>query len=105
MVYRVVVSPRALKEIKEAIDYYATISEKAPIRFITEMNGINLILSLHLFFRIYYKKVRQSPWNFFHIHFSFILKKSQKQYVFCHAFIIAEILTKDRFDFLFKANN
>ena len=34
MDYKIVVSPRALKEIENAIDYYALYSTDAPIHFI-----------------------------------------------------------------------
>lgn len=65
MGYKVEVSPRALKEIEEAIDYYTTLSENTPIRFITEINEIYLILSSHPFSRIYYKNVRAIPMKIF----------------------------------------
>ncbi|CAN1500002.1 hypothetical protein MCERE19_00460 [Spirosomataceae bacterium] len=35
MAYKIIVSPRAQKEIENAIDYYALYSVDAPINFIT----------------------------------------------------------------------
>lgn len=78
MVYKVDVSPRALKEIEDAIDFYATLSENTPIRFITELNGIYLILSLHPFFRIYYKNVRAIPMKIFPYSLYFYIDEKSK---------------------------
>lgn len=65
MAYKILVSPRALKEMEEAIDYYAALSENVPSKFITDINGIYLMLSHHPSFRIYYKNVRAIPMKFF----------------------------------------
>ena len=58
MAYKIVVSPRAQKEIENAIDYYAIYSTDAPINFISELKRAYEILEMNPFFMICYKNVR-----------------------------------------------
>jgi len=65
MVYKIIISPRAQKEIEEAIDYYAIRSSDAPMDFISSLNETYNILSVNPHFRIYYKNVRSIGLNVF----------------------------------------
>ena len=58
MVYRIIVSPRAQKEIEDAIDYYTQHSVDAPLNFITILKDTYKILEEKPFQRIRYKNVR-----------------------------------------------
>jgi toxin ParE1/3/4 len=58
MAYKIIVSPRAQKEIENAIDYYALYSKDAPINFITKLKEAYNILSTSPFFRVRYRNVR-----------------------------------------------
>ena len=52
------ISPRAQKEIENAIDYYAVNSLDAPLNFIRILEETYAILSEDPFFRVRYKNVR-----------------------------------------------
>lgn len=58
MDYKITVSPRALKEIEKAIDYYALNSNDAPFNFIESLKETYSILSSDPFYRIRYKNIR-----------------------------------------------
>jgi len=58
MAYRIIVSPRAQKEIQDGIDYYALHSVDAPHNFINILNITYKILEEKPFLRIRYKNVR-----------------------------------------------
>ena len=58
MDYKVIVSPRAQKEIENAIDYYALYSSDAPVHFIAVLKEAYNILETNPFFIICYKNVR-----------------------------------------------
>ena len=58
MAYKIVVSPRAQKEIIKAIDYYLERSEDAPSNFITQLEKCYAFLESNPFFVIRYKNVR-----------------------------------------------
>jgi len=58
MAYRIVVSPRAQKEIENAIDYYALYSEDAPQNFVVILKNTYDRLAEDPFFRVRYKNVR-----------------------------------------------
>ena len=55
MVYRIIVSPRAQKEIENAINFYAIYSIKAPKNFIESVKAAYATLELHPHFAIRYK--------------------------------------------------
>ena len=61
MEYKIVVSPRALYEMEDAIDYYAQFSKIVPSQFIGEINRIYSIIQHHPFFSICYKNIRTIP--------------------------------------------
>jgi toxin ParE1/3/4 len=58
MAYKVIVSPRAQKEIENAIDYYALYSVDAPVNFIATLKEAYSTLETNPFFRVRYKNVR-----------------------------------------------
>lgn len=58
MVYKIIVSPRAQKEIEIAIDYYALYSENAPEKFILFLKYSYQALAINPFFTVFYKNVR-----------------------------------------------
>jgi len=58
MAYRVIVSPRAQKEIEDAIDYYTVHSTDAPLNFIAQLKDSYDILEENPFSRIRYKNIR-----------------------------------------------
>ncbi len=58
MAYKIIVSPRAQKEIENAIDYYALYSSDAPVHFISLLKEAYETLETNFFFRVRYKNVR-----------------------------------------------
>ena len=58
MAYKIIISPRAQKEIENAIDYYAVNSLDAPLNFIRILEETYAILSEDPFLRVRYKNVR-----------------------------------------------
>ena len=55
MAYRVIISPRAQKEIEEAIDYYLQNSKDAPKNFIINLENAYQTLEKFPFFKVRYK--------------------------------------------------
>lgn len=58
MGYKIFVSPRAQKEIENAIDYYALYSTDAPVNFIAVLKESYKVLEINPFFRVRYKNIR-----------------------------------------------
>jgi len=58
MAYRIIVSPRAQKEIENAIEYYALYSVDAPINFVTVLKDTYDNLAENPFSRVRYKNIR-----------------------------------------------
>lgn len=58
MAYKVIVSPRAQKEIENAIDYYALYSSKAPLNFVISLQDAYSALKDNPYFRVLYKNIR-----------------------------------------------
>ena len=58
MAYSIVITERARKEIKNAIDYYASNSNVAPINFSAILKDAFDTLTTHPFFAAKYKNVR-----------------------------------------------
>ena len=54
MAYKIIVSPRAQKEIENTIDYYALYSTDAPVNFITTLKESYLTLETNPFLRVRY---------------------------------------------------
>jgi len=57
MAYNIIVSPRAQKEIENAIEYYALYSIDAPKNFIAALKEAYSILEINPFFRVRYKNI------------------------------------------------
>lgn len=58
MTYKIIVSPRAQKEIENAIDYYALYNVDAPFDFISALKEAYGTLVTNPFFRVRYKNIR-----------------------------------------------
>jgi toxin ParE1/3/4 len=58
MVYKIIVSPRAVKEIENAVEYYSLYSAKAPLHFIDEIKQCYLQLESNPFLRVRYNNIR-----------------------------------------------
>ena len=72
MAYRVIISPRAQKEIEEAIDYYSQNSNDAPKDFIINLENAYRTLEKFPFFKIRYKsiralKIRKFPYSLYYV--------------------------------------
>ena len=77
MVYKISISPRAQKEIENAIDYYALYSIDAPVDFISELKDAYNTLETNPFFRICYKNVRFFKLKKFPYSLYFIIDENQ----------------------------
>ncbi len=78
MVYKVIVSPRAQKEIENAIDYYALYSESAPLNFITALKEGYGTLETNPFFKIQYKNICALKLHRFPFSLHFIVDEKRK---------------------------
>lgn len=58
MAYNIIVSPAAQKEIENAVEFYVSKSNLAPINFIKAIQDTYETLALNPFFRLRYKNVR-----------------------------------------------
>lgn len=58
MVYNLIVSPRAQKEIEKAIDSYIPNYSDIPNNFVIQLESVYNTLKINPFFRIRYKNVR-----------------------------------------------
>jgi plasmid stabilization system protein ParE len=58
MAYKIIVSPRALKEIENAVDYYALYSSDAPANFIFMLKEAFSTLETNPYFNKKYKNIR-----------------------------------------------
>lgn len=58
MVYKIIVSPRAQKEIENAIDYYLINSIDLPLNFISSIKSTYKTLETNPFFLVVYKNIR-----------------------------------------------
>ena len=58
MAFKIIVSPRAQKEMENAIDYYALYSIDAPKDFIAVLKETYATLETSPFFRVRYKSIR-----------------------------------------------
>jgi plasmid stabilization system protein ParE len=77
MAYKIFVSPRAQKEIENAIDYYALYSSDAPLNFITALKAAYNSLKTNPFFRVRYKNVRTLKIKRFPHSLYFIINENQ----------------------------
>ncbi len=78
MVYKLIISPRAQKEIENAIDYYSLYSKKAPQSFINFLNDAYSTLQTNPFFSIHYDKIRSLKINKFPFSIYFTINEIQK---------------------------
>ena len=58
MTYQVITSPRAKKEIANALDYYNLYSNETPINFINALEDCYHLLADNPFYRVSYKNIR-----------------------------------------------
>ncbi len=65
MAYKIIVSPRAQKEIENAIDYYALYSIEAPLNFISSLKKTYGTLETNPFFRNRYQNIKAIKINKF----------------------------------------
>jgi toxin ParE1/3/4 len=80
MAYKIIISPRAQKEIENAIDFYALYSDNAPRNFITTLKNTYQILSQNPFsHRVRYKSVRALKLNKFPYSLYFDINQTQKR--------------------------
>lgn len=77
MVFKVVVSPRALQEIENAIEYYGFYSTDAPLVFITALKESFKKLETSPFYRVRYKDVRSIKIKKFPYSLYFIINESK----------------------------
>ena len=72
MVYKIIISPRAVKEIENAIDYYALYSESASHNLIASITDYYKTLEINPHFSIRYKnirslRIRRFPYSLFYV--------------------------------------
>ena len=77
MAYRITVSPRAQKEIENAIDYYALYSNDAPLNFLTQVIVSYEVLALNPFYEVRYKNIRYLRLNKFPYSLYFTVDEKQ----------------------------
>lgn len=77
MAYKIIVSPRAQKEIENAIDYYALYSTDAPVNFIAVLKEAYTTLETSPFLRVRYKNVRALKLKRFPHSLYFIINENQ----------------------------
>lgn len=78
MTYKIIVSPRAQKEIEDAIDYYSLKSQKAPKTFISLLKDAYRILELNPYFKLRYKNIRSMKIHKFPYSLYFTIDESDK---------------------------
>ncbi|WP_298148892.1 type II toxin-antitoxin system RelE/ParE family toxin [Flavobacterium sp.] len=78
MAYRILVSPRAQKEIENAIDYYALNSTVASRKFIASVATAYQILSEVPFFTVRYKDIRSFKIKYFPYSLYFVVYEERK---------------------------
>jgi len=77
MVYKIIVSPRAQREIENAIDFYALYSTNAPVNFIAVLKEAYGTLEINPFFRICYKNIRSLKLKKFPYSLFFIVNENK----------------------------
>ncbi len=76
MAYRIIVSPRAQKEIEHAIDYYALYSTNTPKKFIQSLANAYITLQNNPFFKLQYKNCRAIKINAFPYSLYFVINEA-----------------------------
>jgi len=77
MAYKIIVSPRAQKEIENAIDYYALYSSNAPRSFINLLKDTYTTLESNPSFSVQYKNIRALKINKFPYSLYFVINETQ----------------------------
>ena len=75
---KIIISPRAQKEIIDAIDFYVLHSISTPQLFILELQKSYKSLSLNPFFRIRYKNIRALKLNNYPYSLFFVVNETSK---------------------------
>jgi toxin ParE1/3/4 len=78
MDYNIIVSPRAQKEVEQAIDCYIPNLDDAPNNFIKQLQKVYDILKINPFFRIRYKNVRSLKIKKYPYSLYFIVNENRK---------------------------
>lgn len=79
MAYNIIVSPRAQKEIENAIDFYALYSPNAPRNFIASLADAYKTLESSPLFKIRYKTIRAFKLKKFPYSLFFVVNEPQKK--------------------------
>ena len=77
MAYKILVSPKAQKEIENAVEFYALFSADAPSHFITELKDAYLTLANNPLFEVRYKNIRALKINRFPYLLYFIVDENK----------------------------
>jgi plasmid stabilization system protein ParE len=77
MPFKIIISPRAQKEIENAIDYYTLYSTNAPTHFIAALKEAYEVLKANPFFIILYKNIRSLKLSKFPYSLYFIINESK----------------------------
>ncbi len=77
MAYRIIISPRAQKEIEHAIEFYASYSSNVPQRFIKLLKDIYTTLENNPFFEVQYKNIRSLKIKKFPYSLYFVINETQ----------------------------
>ncbi len=78
MGYKIIISPRAFTEIKNAIDYYSLASLDAPQKFIFQLESSYSDLKINPFKRIRYKNIRAIKLKIFPHYLYFVVNEKDK---------------------------
>ncbi len=78
MAYKVVVSPRAQKEIENAVEYYALYSNMAPAKFIYSLQEAYVALEIDPYLRLRYKHIRSIKLKKFPYSLYFLVNEDEK---------------------------
>ncbi len=78
MAYNIIVSPRAQKEIENAIDYYAQYNTSAPLHFVKMLTNTYASLEKNPFYNVRYKDIRALKIYKFPYSIYFVINQSQK---------------------------
>ncbi|MGN6533133.1 MAG: type II toxin-antitoxin system RelE/ParE family toxin [Ginsengibacter sp.] len=95
MAYKIIVSPRAQREIEDAIDFYSLDSVIAPKQFINFLQYAYKSLEMSPFFKVRYKNIRALKIKRFPYSLYFVIKKVILL-KYLAVFITKEILIKDQ---------
>lgn len=78
MVYKIIVSPHAQREIEDAIDYYTLHSIIAPRQFIHFLEYAYKSLEISPFFKVRYKNIRALKIKIFPYSLYFVINEKKR---------------------------